>query len=72
MAMDCVLLSEIVSGVPSCSVGRYPKEMKVQRRFVWIATFDVAVHVTADEEFTVPALVGDHAGGWTCDAGLCP
>ena len=71
MAVDGVLLSEMVSGIPSCRVGVYPEEMKFQGRFVRIAASDVAVLITGDEEFTVPALVRDHACGRTCNAGLC-
>ena len=71
MAVNCILLSEMVSGVPSCGVGFYPEEMKSQRGFVWIATFDVAVLIARDKKFAVPALVRDHASGRTCDAWLC-
>jgi len=71
MAVDCILVSEMVSGVPSCSVGLYPEEMKFQRRFIWIATFDIAVFVTRDKKFTVPTLVCDHACGGAYNAWLC-
>lgn len=70
MAVDGVLLPEIVFGVPSCRVGLYPKEMKFQGRLVWVATFDIAVLIGGDKKFTIPALVRGHASGWACDARL--
>ncbi len=71
MAIDCVLLSEMIFGVPSCGVELNTEEMKFQRRFVWVATFDVAVLIAGDKKFAVPALIRDHASGRTCNAWLC-
>ena len=70
MAIDRVLLSEMVSGVPSCGVELNTEEMQFQGGFVWIATLDVTVLIARDKEFAVPALVRDHAGGWARDTRL--
>ena len=71
MAVDYVLLSEMVSGIPSRGIGLHPEEMEIKRRFVWIATSDIAILIARDKKFAVPALVRDHAGGRACDTWLC-
>ena len=70
MAVDCVLLSEMVSGIPSRGIGLHPEEMEIKRRFIRITTSDIAILIARDKKFAVPALVGDHAGGRACDAWL--
>ena len=71
MAVDCVLISEMVSGIPSRGVELNGEWLQLQRRFEWVATFDVAVPVATDEKFAIPALIRDHSGGRTFDTRLC-
>ena len=70
MPINCVLLSEMVSGIPSRGVELNGEWLQLQWGFVWVATFDVAVPVATDEKFAIPALICDHAGGRTRDAWL--
>jgi len=70
MTIDCVLLSLMVSDIPSRGVELDSEEMKFKRRSVWIATFDVTIPISGDKKFTVPALMCDHAGGRTFDTWL--
>ena len=65
MAVDCVLLSKMVFGVPPCGVELNTEEVKFEWGFVRKATFDVAVLIAGDKKLTVPALIGYHASGWT-------
>jgi len=70
MTIDCVLLSLMVSGVPPCGVELNTEEVKFEWGFVRIATFDVTILIARDKKFTVPALIRNHARGWTFDTWL--